>query len=158
MSTATVSMSSVVPMAFAVTSRLKGPHLGSKGDVSGQARWCKARRSYGCEGLSGGATATMYSSARAQRWRCGSALVVARARASEKASREARRGELGISTLSARKGQGTQQGGGALGLSVHGQGERKKMADAWAPPVRGAKGTFHASVSCRFPKADGSGM
>ena len=62
---------------------------------------------------------------------------MARARASEKASKKARRGELGISTLSARKGQGTQQGGGALGLSVHGQGERKKMADAWAPPVRG---------------------
>jgi hypothetical protein len=34
-------------------------------------------------------------------------------RASEKASREARQGELGVSTLSARKGQGTLQGGGA---------------------------------------------
>ena len=80
----------------------------------------------------GGATAAAYSLVRVwQRW-CGSAFVMARARASEKASIKARRGELGISTLSARKGQGTQQGGGALGLSVHGQGERKKKADAWA--------------------------
>jgi hypothetical protein len=29
----------------------------------------------------------------------------------------------------------------------HGHGMRKKKADTWGPPVRGAKETFHASVS-----------
>ena len=116
-----------------------------------EGRWCGQRGARKCRG-EGTATAL-----RALRLSMVDAAArrssMARARASEKASKKARRGELGISTLSARKGQGTQQGGGALGLSVHGQGERKKMADAWTPPVRGAKGTFHAFVSCRFPQS-----
>jgi hypothetical protein len=71
--------------------------------VEREGRWCCQRGARKCRGEGTATTLRAPRLSMADAAAPSSSMV----RASEKASREARQGELGVSTLSARKGQGT---------------------------------------------------